>query len=475
MGFSLKGVVTGLATTFSDIMDEERKETNKLVSQRTKNAYDNYSKYQETTEALRADIKKKDAQALQYQADLTDGERVAIASMPNAIDLYEKVLASGKQVTLRDMIKVGDKAAGMKFDDFVNELGKVQPVDMIKTEAPKKFFGTSEAKQLEMMEKTAGVTGVQPKELMAYERMPAAPSVSSMGSMKLDAFQKTKAPVKSVEEAFEESQLLMMNAERDKGKDSPEYKAAEASVKLAASYIKTAPETLSKRADRLRNAVIDEADPAKKARLNEELGIVEKSIKGHALATSARAEGDGGDKKKTYSQIKSSVNDYVNTRMRDEEGASWRKYVDFKTTKMEDGTTFVSRTQKAEMPVEEQRKMFDSERRLTKEALLKNNYITTQGVPVYSAVAEIMNNMNIPVGPMAAPSGFDEPAAAPIATPAPAAVSKPATLGAAPAGRNAAPVAKPLPAPKTQAEYDAIPPNTEYVDTDGKTKRKGGK
>ena len=62
MGFSLKGLITGIATTAGDIMDEERKQTNALIAQRTKNSFENYNKYQETTEALRADIKKRDAQ-----------------------------------------------------------------------------------------------------------------------------------------------------------------------------------------------------------------------------------------------------------------------------------------------------------------------------------------------------------------------------------------------------------------------------
>jgi hypothetical protein len=50
--------------------------------------------------------------------------------------------------------------------------------------------------------------------------------------------------------------------------------------------------------------------------------------------------------------------------------------------------------------------------------------------------------------------------------------------GAAPAAAGPQPTTKPttptsqLPAPKTKAEYDALPPGTRYIDTDGKTKDK---
>ena len=457
MGFSLKGFVTGIATGAGDIMDEERKQTNAIIAQRTKNSFENYNKYQETTEALRADIKKKDAQLLNFQPDLTEEERIAAAGVPNLVDMYQQMLAQGKQVTVRDMIKVSDKAAGMKFDNYVTEIGKIAPTETAAAPVSTKFFGPSAESQRKMAEKTAMATGIPESELRSFERMPATATVSSMGSVNTEVFKKTPKQPTSVEDAYNMSQLDMMNAQRDKGVDSPEYKQAKANRDLANTYLATVSESLSKRADRLRNNLIDEPDAAKKKQLSDELAKVEGSIKAHALAISTKDSSNDADKKKTYNAIKTSVDDFVNTRMRDEEGASWRKYVDFKTIKMEDGTTYVSRTQKAEMPIEEQRKMFAAERTLAKQALVSNGYVSPTGVPLYNAVAEVMNNRNIPVGREALPEQTPPPAAPATARP------------------TATPVAPPRPSPKTQEEYNAIPPNTEYLDTDGKIKRKGAK
>jgi len=465
MGFSLKGIVTGFATAASEMMDEERKQTNSLIAQRTKNSFENYTKYQETTEALRADIKKKDAQLLNFQPDLTEQERVAAASIPNLVDMYQRMLTEGKQVTVRDMIKVSEKTAGMKFDSYVSEIGKITPTTEAAAPVSSAFFAPSEESQRKTAEKYATATGVSEADLRSFQQMPKTAGVESMGGINVDVFKKEKPQPKSVEDAYNESRVQMMLAEKNKGKDSPEFKAAETNFKLANSYLEAAPESLSKRADRIRVSIIDEPDVNKKKQLTAELNTVEKSIKAHTQAISTKEAGDGADKKKTYAQIKASVNDFVNTRMRDEEGASWRKYVDFKTTKMEDGTTFVSRTQKADMPIEEQRKMFATERNLTQQGLFRNGYVSKDGVPLYSAVSEIMSNMNIPVGPMIAPPLDVNPVVTPAAAPAPAAMpSKPATLGSATAGRNAAPVAN-IPSFRTVEEAEAakLPKGTKIT------------
>jgi len=420
MGFSLKGFATGLATAASDVMDEERKQTNNLIAQRTKNSFENYTKYQENTEALRADIKKKDTMLLNWQPDLTEQERIAAAGIPNLVDMYQRLVTDGKQVNVRDMIKVSEKSVGMKFDNYVTELGKIAPAQGTGfAPVPTGLLGPSEESQRKSAEKYATATGVPESELRSFQTMPRTADTASMGSLNLDAFKKAPKQPLSVEDVAAAAKLAQFNAERDKGKDSPEFKAATATFNMANSYMEDAKVTLGSRADSLRNRMIDEVDPAAKKALGAELKLVEQSILGHKLATTTKDSSSDADKKKTYAQIKTSINDFVNNRMRDEEGASWRKYVEFKTTKLEDGSTYGSRSKKAEMPIEEQKKMFTAEQNLTKQALASNGYLTPTGAPVYNAVREIMNNMNIPIGQAApAPDVTPAPVAAPAARPA---------------------------------------------------------
>ena len=162
--------LAGLATGISEAKEKKDQETKQLLASRTKVAYQNYLQYQEQTAALKAEIKKKDALALQFQPDLTEEERIAIATMPNAIDLYQEAVRNGKQVTLRDVVKVGDKAKGMKYADFIETLGKVEPAAQVQMGERTSVFAPSEERQRQMLEKLSTSVGVSAPELMAFEK-----------------------------------------------------------------------------------------------------------------------------------------------------------------------------------------------------------------------------------------------------------------------------------------------------------------
>jgi hypothetical protein len=185
---------------------------------------------------------------------------------------------------------------------------------------------------------------------------------------------------------------------------------------------------LDARANRLNVAILDETDPAKKKALQSELKITQQAIKQHKEATTTRAE-RGDDKPKTYGVISRSVDDFVNTRMREDKGFDWRKYVDFKTfTDPATGQTITSRTQKANLSDEQQRELFAKERELTAQALVTNGYVVN-GKPRYNEVAEIMNNRGI------TPQSFGAPVATstPVATPTPVPTAAPSAPATAPA------------------------------------------
>jgi FeS assembly ATPase SufC len=169
-------------------------------------------------------------------------------------------------------------------------------------------------------------------------------------------------------------------------------------------------------------AILDETDPIAKKALQSELKITQQAIKQHKEATTTRDE-RGDDKPKTYGVISRSVDDFVNTRMREDKGFDWRKYVDFKTfTDPATGQTITSRTQKANLSDEQQRELFAKERELTAQALVTNGYVVN-GKPRYNEVAEIMNNRGI------TPQSFG----APVATPTPVPTAAPSAPATAPA------------------------------------------
>lgn len=251
MSIALKGLITGLATGIGEAIDEERKETKQRIAARTKNAYENYIKHQEQVSALKSEIQKRDAEALQFQDPanpFTDDERIAIATMPNAVDLYKRAVADGRtidgrKITLRDVISVGEKAKGMKYDDFVNALGKVEPAQQMMFEPKTSFFGTSPEKQRRLMETMAGTVGVPAEQLMAFERPREVPRVEPMGALNIENLFKREKEAKTANQRLDEYKVDYIDAIERYGKDSPQAEVARlAAVDLAASIKSLDPE-----------------------------------------------------------------------------------------------------------------------------------------------------------------------------------------------------------------------------------------
>ena len=232
----------------------------------------------------------------------------------------------------------------------------------------------------------------------------------------------------SVEDMVKAANVARVQAKQKFGEDSVEYKTANETFTSLSGEIEKTDKGLDARANRLNVAILDETDPAKKKALQSELKITQQAIKQHKEATTTRAE-RGDDKPKTYGVISRSVDDFVNTRMREDKGFDWRKYVDFKTfTDPATGQTITSRTQKANLSDEQQRELFAKERELTAQALVTNGYVVN-GKPRYNEVAEIMNNRGI------TPQSFGAPVATstPVATPTPVPTAAPSAPATAPA------------------------------------------
>jgi hypothetical protein len=236
----------------------------------------------------------------------------------------------------------------------------------------------------------------------------------------------------SVEDMVKAANVARVQAKQKFGEDSVEYKTANETFTSLSSEIEKTDKGLDARANRLNIAILDETDPIAKKALQSELKITQQAIKQHKEATTTRAE-KGEDKPKTYGVISRSVDDFVNTRMREDKGFDWRKYVDFKTfTDPATGQTITSRTQKANLSDEQQRELFAKERELTAQALVTNGYVVN-GKPRYNEVAEIMNNRGI------TPQSFG----APVATPTPVPTAAPSAPATAPAPAPATPAAIP--------------------------------
>lgn len=198
MSIALKSFIAGALGAVDEKFDEERKLTKEALSNRTKNAYNNYLTYQEQTAALKEEIKKRDSLALSYQDDLTEQERIAIGSDSSNVFLssYEKVLNAGNpnNYTLRDFIKIKQEAPAQKFDEWVQAATTKQPdAAALNLEGTDSFFSVSPQSQRKMLDRTAGSVGLSTEQLMAYEKPVEKPTLSPIASLNTEALAMPKS------------------------------------------------------------------------------------------------------------------------------------------------------------------------------------------------------------------------------------------------------------------------------------------
>lgn len=348
MSIALKGFITGAFQGIGEAMDEERKQTKELLATRTKNSYQNYLKHQEQVEALKTEIKKRDAEALSFQPDLSEQERAVLATTPNLLELYKKAVTEdrrvdGRMVTIRDLLVVGDKAKGMTVENILQNIGAVNPVDSVRVGEVKPFIGVSEENQRRYLSRLSEGVGVAPEQLMAFEKAPEAPTVEPLGAIKTDvAF---KPVFRSLEEKAQNLLVLISETE----------------------------------------------DQDTKARLQEQLQQTQEAAIAHRTAMAAGKE----KPERAVADITSSVRGYINTRMQDQFGVDWNKFQESRQIPLGDGSFFTSSTQKVNLPPEKITEILSAVKSYAKQGLRDNLFIDEQGVPAYGAVREVMVNFGL--------------------------------------------------------------------------------
>lgn len=390
MSIALKGALTGLFQGLGERFDEERKQTAELIAIRTKNAFQNYQKYQEEKEALKEEVKKRDLLARQFQADLSDKERIAIATLPNALEIYKKAVEEGRQVngkliTLRDVLQPGDQLEGMTYDAFVASLDKgPEPLASVPMEKPTSVFAPSEERQRQMMERLTRGVGLTPEQVMAFEQPRRVSPLEPMGSI-------------SMEKVFAKQQSAFTSLEQ------------QANAEAVA----------------LRN----ETDPDRQKMLTEQLAATQEALRAHKEATTART---AEEKQRSVASITSSARDYINARMIRQFGVDWAKFTEAQQVPLGDGRFFEMRGARTDLSPEKQKEILDAVQSYARNALKDNKFLDDNGQPIYDSVREVMVNFGIlgtpaRTTPAARPAAGTAPTTAPVAGTSPAPATRSAT------------------------------------------------
>lgn len=276
--FALKGFVTGLAKGALAQFDKEKEETEENIKLSVKNAYENMSKYKSVVEKQQEDIKERDRRIMQFAPDLEDSYRIAAATMPDLLTVYQTLLDRGQRVNIRDLIQVGEQAKGLKFDTWVNGLKNLQTQQQQVGAfiAPKEdsFFAPSAESQQRMSERLSKSLGTTTEELAQFKTEQTTPSLTGYGSFTPKFLDKMRN-VPSLPQQLQDAVGRVGELTLEYGEDSEQVKEASIIVNklkgVKDQFSDPKEQSWTARLDSLNLKLLGEKDPAKRSDLKAQI------------------------------------------------------------------------------------------------------------------------------------------------------------------------------------------------------------
>lgn len=452
MGFNLSSFAGGFATAFTEDIEKEEKLAEVRGISGVKNMADTYKTVMAENRKLKSELVENVNTLQGYDPAATQQELFEIAKSKPLMDIIASKIKSGefkdngfKLSDYARVVKDNTEATAMERIEEMFKLPKVEdaaPTEVKKTgNIIRDITATAGSKAGERAAReTAAALGVTLEELRAAKAF-KTPDITSAATVNMEAVRKQPQNAKDIKDKLD---VAVIQAAQQFGENSPQYVEAKNKVDTVKTQIDklegVVDKSLEARVNRLMVKRADTTDPAQIKSLDNEIKSLQSSIKQHNQATRAT---DPKEKEATYNQMKTSVNDYVNTRMKEDKGFDWNKYVDFKTfTDPATDTTVTSRTQKAGLSIEDQRVLFAKERQLTAQALKANGYVLSDGTPRTPVAQQLMTNFNISPNELAAKE-------TPTEKPLPMANAAPT------ASAPAQPAARPVPQ-LTREDQDAL-------------------
>lgn len=446
MGFKFSSFAAGAAEAVVDTLRKDEEEASKVGVYGIKALKENYDKVMADNRKLEDKLLKNRSLLQTFDKTATDAELFAAATNDTYMELaIEAAKANPSTFKVGDVVKIRkDNASNQSFEEAmkaytsVPEVSKIaRQTEGVAVDKDTNFFakirkGAADRAGTRAEEQTAKAMGISLEKLRAAEGF-KRPEFDTGAEFDFTSMQKQPQNAKDIKDKLD---VAVIQAAQQFGENSPQYNDAKKKVDVVKTQIDklegVVDKSLDARVNRLLVQKADTTDPAQIKSLDSEIKSLQSSIKQHNQATRAT---DPKEKEATYNQMKTSVNDYVNTRMKQDKGFDWNKYVDFKTfTDPATDTTITSRTQKAGLSIEQQRELFTKERQLTAQALKANGYVLQDGTPRTPVAQQLMLNFNISANELATKEATPEqplpmanaaPATTPPVKPAPATPAAP--------------------------------------------------
>lgn len=436
--------VGGAASQFVSSVEQAEKDAKEMAKSSFNGLYKRYEENAEVNRELTNKMKAEKQYIETVWSNATPEQVNELLANPVALEAIKKT-KNPSAVSLDNYIKVikgnESKSTGAERAAVLPEL-----VEQVKSQLQPKggspiggFIRDVGKERMESdMEKYAKGMGISLEELRKAEKVkrPAGSATFDMGVL---------APSKNFTERTDEAQVNMLDAL--KSGDTDKIEAAKKELKFvtkAKSEMTPAQTEFANKVADIKNRYMFGTPEERKA-AKPEYDKLMADIRAEAMAKKVTKDGEGEGKIPALGTLNTFTSAAVARAVAAKHG-DLIKSKQLAIVEKADGSVGIDYIGDSDTL---RRQILETQATAAKNAL--SLYTDAQGKPFNRDVASVLNSFTTVV-----PSVMRDSGAAPAAE-----------------QQSAAKPAATTPAPKTKAEYDAIPKGTRYIDTDGKTKIKG--
>tara|TARA_R110000868_G_scaffold146349_2_gene367133 strand:+ start:254 stop:1600 length:1347 start_codon:yes stop_codon:yes gene_type:complete len=448
MGLRLSSFLLGATTAAADTLEEDRVSAAKSASLGVKALKENYDKVMLENRTLENKVTKNMEALKTFDSTATDAQLFAAATNDTYMNMaVEAAKANPASFKVGDVVQIKeDNASKLTATEMLKAYTTIPSVSKAARQAEessgnfvsdiRKRVASSAASKAE--EQTARAMGVSIEQLRGASEF-KRPAFDTGAEFDMAKFQKEKG----YDEREKDAKLALLKAE--KSGDAKAIGIAKADIMIFGKI----KETLTSEQQQFANKTADIKNrymfgsPEERKAAKPEYDKLMADVRAEALAKKVTKDGEGEGKIPALGTLNTFTSASVARAVAAKHG-DLIKTKQLAIVEKADGSVGIDYIGDNETL---RRQILETQANAAKNAL--SLYTDAKGQPFNRDVASVLNSYTSVIPSVVRTDS-----------------------GAAPAVRPTTPTST-TPAPKTKAEYDAIPKGKQYIDTDGKTKIKG--
>lgn len=230
MSIALTGLITGFAKGAKSRIEKEREENEALIQNRLKMAQTNRTLHQKQMDAQKQLLTGRlDTVSSYLPPDATEEQKLALISNEEISKQFVDLRSKGEEVDLNQFLVLNKDKVPQNFNtaqQYIDTLSAAPaPVPQQQVDAIRQTRGFLGARTGANVESMAQQFGMSAGQLLAYEEVSGVPRVPQFARMNVNMLRDEKT--KDIGQRLKDAQSMLLDARDEFGPDSQEFKVAQ--------------------------------------------------------------------------------------------------------------------------------------------------------------------------------------------------------------------------------------------------------